>query len=415
MTTGEVVNDRHVIEGVKPDPSVNQPLIDGDSLQQLITRHQKHELSLKNNKHFYISITLFCILMALPDAITYHAYSAPNGQNISSFVHYFPINAILRYWCEYGAPLGVYFFALNNMLRWCDMINESTTLYKYYNKKRQRWVIFLSTTLLGALSVIPFYGMAKNANILFAFVIGNSIARFCMDHYSWQKIIASLFDRQVKLTRLDIIGSMTFVMGIITATYLYPFAKDASNLVFAIFGVVPTCLLWGLDAKVSWDMITKKILRACGFIKRENESKDFYDPGLKLMKNIVLGILFIIVLAGAFSETIMAAQNAGQLFYPANFLAVCAAIAFAGIYLTGPIQITERFFNFLQMRRQSNNSVNLQKQATQQLENYLQSKLVKSHESSVEASVVDDTAKRAPISEIIEENPHLFHLIYLWK
>lgn len=311
--------------------------------------------SLVNRKQrsFHIALILqitFCLVVALSDAFTYHAFALQNAIKIRSMVHNPGLGSMAFYWCQFGAPLGVYLFALNNIYRWCKISKDASTRFRDFGNKKKRWIIFFASGVLGLLSVIPFYGMAQAAKLDYTFVLGNTFARYCMGHYCWYAVLEKLFDGESKgLAWHDLLGVPAFLTGLVTATYLFPFAKHVSGTTFAILAVIPTCLLWGLDAKVSWDATAKLILRRLK--PKKSRRKSLYDADLHFYRKIILIALYLIVSAGAVSETMMAATNAHLLFYPAHFLTICAAIAFAGVYFTGPTQLTNHVFNYLQRSR----------------------------------------------------------------
>ena len=135
----------------------------------------------------------------------------------------------------------------------------------------------------------------------------------------------------------------------ITATYLFPFAQEASNTTWALLGVAPTCLLWGLDARNSWTWLYSEGKKQ--FWPKPVPKPPFFDRDIRITKNILTACLVIMTLAGALSETMMAAHNAPIIGYPIRFLTVIAGIAFTGIYTTGPREILHQLAAFWQKRR----------------------------------------------------------------
>lgn len=374
-------NDQKRIKAPSHVNTVLTPFPQRACLDHLVDIYQACQFTFSGSlrqKILFVLRHIFCIAMALPDALTYHAYSVVNGRIVYHAVGGGPLGHIIQFWIAIGAPFGVFCFALNNMYRWTNMLNEAIRIFPHYNKKTARWSIFLWTTVCGALSVVPFYGMASNANMLYVFVIGNSVARFCMDHYAWQEIISGAFDKQMKSQRFRLIGIPVFITGMITATYLFPFAVAASNVPFAILGVAPTCLLWGLDSRAAYIYFCESCSRRFSKSAQTHaQSPIRYDRDLCVASNVTLLIMSVIAFAGAISETMMAGQNAKTLFYPSHFLVICAGIAFTGIYLTGPIQLVRGIFDFLQQRRGNENAQRLYTLEHEELKAHLRSKLSK--------------------------------------
>ena len=322
-------------------------------LAVLYQRYQKHLLQWNPDSRYQQIKFLTCMtslfVLAMPDGLTYHAYAKTNGQRVFDYLETTSKNfAFLgKYWCEYGAPTGVYVFALNNLLRWAWMLNH-LSMFKYYNNYRVNVGIFILSGLLSALSVVPFYGMAKDAHLNSFFIFANSFARFCMDHYAWNEVLGHLHERKPHtITASTGAGAIGFITGAITATYLYPFAEDVSNVPFAVLAVMPTCLLWGLDSKTSWHWVIEH-LTSC---RKKDNMSCYLDNDLSKLTYFLYGISFIIAAAGAFSETLMAHDNAQSMPYP-TLLFVAAIIAFPAIYLTGFVQLIDRAMMSLQIRRE---------------------------------------------------------------
>ena len=346
---------------------------------------EKYEATMVGWKPVTALKVLFCakilaaILMSVPDADTYHVYALANAEVIRDDLNATPVLSDIAFnWIQYCAPIGVYLFALNNVLRWFEMLNEAIMMFRHYNKLAARWVIYGLTAILAGISVIPFYGMAKSGGLSEFFAIANSVARFCMDHYSWNAIVVQLMDVKCRFQWKDMpmhmIGGLAFVLGALTATYLYPFAEEVSGSALAVFGVAPTCILWGLDSRYSWNKIAKFFYTLITSPRKLCETTGNYEPGIRAGMSIVLAALFLVALAGAFSETMTATNNAAVIGYPPLFLQIVAAVAFTGIYLAAPTGLTESLFQYIQSNRRTPQAVAMREHMETQRSLYFSTK-----------------------------------------
>lgn len=346
-----------------------------------------NRLSSRANRVVFFIVLISCFIFCLPDGLTYHSYAAKNAVDLSNPIGSPFFAAIVKNWCEFGAPLGVSLFAFNNILRWFELVNESLTTFKFYSSRRINYVVFFGTMLLGLLSVIPFYGMAIDARLNFVYVLANCIARFCMDHYAWYAIIMQILTAKYSPTRhqpkwVSFVGYGIFFIGCITATYLYTFAKDASNAVWACFGVAPTAILWGLDAKTAF----MKFYETKFFFRDPN--KEIYKKTVLSVGHVITSALIVLALAGATSETMMAHDASFRIGYSPLFLTSCATIAFGLLYCTGPIRLVERGMAFYQLKFGTSDDnlalrLSVKNQATEKIESMCRlANAVKKHSSS---------------------------------
>jgi hypothetical protein len=326
-------------------------------MQSLAHKYKQSAIN-SRNPLLLVVVLAFCLCFSIPDGATYFYYAAHNGSVLSNVVGGGAVGLVVKAWCAWGASIGVSIFALNNMWRWSQLINESCTMFAAYGNSRAIWIVFVLTTLLGLLSVVPFYGMAEHAGLPMGLVIGNSLARLCMDHYAWQRVVMGLVSRVRsggvanllgRVSKRRALGVVIFICGAITATYLFPFARSVSNLYWAVLGVAPTCLLWGLDSRSSWNSVYLSLRAALH--GRRSADYELFDNDIRFIKHIVTALLVLMCLAGAVSETMMASHNAHSIGYPEWFLLPIAAIAFTGIYSTGPWQIVFQIAAFWQKKR----------------------------------------------------------------
>lgn len=346
--------------------------------------------------------------LAIPDAWTYYQYAALNGRIIDARWHLSWAGALVRI----GAPLGVYIFALNNLYRFCVLVLRDLASIRFYALATWRYVIFFLVWVLALVSVLPFYGMAKHAGLPMFVVWSNAFARFCMNDFAFFFVMSAVFDRYLRAkdpvrqhdyaqrqalyfavsvqeipaevaakatTRQQVVnclkryprcrkrlrplkrrvlrwvGVMSFVVGTVTAVYLFPFAHEATRAIFptwhpmllAVLGIVPTCLLWGHDAAFSWRAPLRFLLKH-GVSWRDISMNMHYATWLKVLFVfcIVVGTLCIAVPATV-SETMMAVKYRPHDAW-GLVIAWAAGPAFLGIYMTGIIELLSQCFNALQ-------------------------------------------------------------------
>lgn len=331
---------------------------------------------------------LFCITMSLPDGMTYHVYAIKNGRLLREDISNSMLGKLIEAWLGYGAPTGVALFALNNMIRWTVLLANMYTEY-HDPKGIQHKSIHLLTSVFAALSVTPFYGMAKHGDIPEAFAIANAVARFCMDYFAWFTTLVAIYESRNKFKFKPYFTNdkdcfsgvlntaaelLLFLCGMTTACYLYPFARDEAGEFLAVAGVMPTALLWGHDSLTGMQIMFQgamaKIKSRCrarrgndGLLQDDNgdisdtlladedtpladdESQETGSPTPSPSfsgKQLLRASLVMIALAGACSETMTAANNAHAIGISSNTMRSIAGIAFTGIYATGPLQLIER-------------------------------------------------------------------------
>lgn len=349
------------------------------------------------------------LFLAIPDARTYAHYAALNGQIVYAHWHRQWAGA----WIAYGAPLGVYIFAFNNLYRFCVLVLHDLYKVKNYNYAMARCVVFALIIFLALISVVPFYGMAWQAHLSWVVIYSNCFARFCMNIFAFFCMMNFMFDffverrhavrrhqlaaidklydatlrRLVPVTELQqdltgsriaallsqyvtgtvgmhylkrhllqLVSSITFLLGVLTALYLYTFAYAAvehlygAHLagVFAVMGVIPTCILWGHDARFSWRVPLAFVLRTSVNPLHWWRAMH-YNTLLKIafLLCISLGVALIAV-PSTISESMMAVASTQDLIHGA-WMAWIAGPAFIGIYITGLIEISCRIFDALQL------------------------------------------------------------------
>lgn len=150
------------------------------------------------SKHFKYGFMLLIallagLILAVPDGLTYAHYAALNGQVIDRSWHI----SWAGWWLGYGAPLGVYIFAFNNIYRFCVLVLQDLSRYRDYIWSQQRYIGFACIILLAIVSIIPFYGMARAAHLNAFFAWSNAFARFCMNVFAFFVVFNLIIDNLV--------------------------------------------------------------------------------------------------------------------------------------------------------------------------------------------------------------------------
>ena len=157
----------------------------------------------------------------------------------------------------------------------------------------------------------------------------------------------------------DVLSVCGFFAGAYTATYLYWFSLKASLHILAlihihslalastmaVFGVVPTALLWGTDTASAITVVYRKVGR---WLRNHRMHRSLISPLYRYEQGcVVLGLVFF-ALTGAISETYMTHLFLSHQYgWYALGMAIFAPIAFWGVYTVGVVQVINKAFSFI--------------------------------------------------------------------
>jgi hypothetical protein len=406
------------------------PLSSVEEEQNKISDELKRINNQKSHSGKYLVMTLLAIPLGVPDGVTYSHFGFQAGASLAGYLSVQNSRTVdfFSYLVGIGAPTGVYFFAVNNLMRELLFLVSPAENRMLLSQPSLRKNARRITFILASLSMIPFAGMAMNAANgystvpYYLLVISNSFARFCMNDYAlrclFEKLLAnfliyfdyqgpvrnhllqrlekncynyfhnnldisigdqkSTLDRYFSTPENDIseeylvpvtssstkkwkiaLDAYGYFVGAVTATYLYSFAIDASkevtqvdnhslNSALAILGVIPTLALWADDSMFGIRVMVISLYNAIYSYKDQDILSGLYKRAISLDK-LRLGVKTLSVVfagLGAFSESKMAYDVvSGDNGFYANLLRVCVIPAFAGIYITSALQLSDKLIN----------------------------------------------------------------------
>ena len=161
------------------------------------------------------------------------------------------------------------------------------------------------------------------------------------------------------------VSLMGFFAGAYTATYLYGFALDSSRMILlffnvnnthmvhllALFGVIPTCFLWGNETLIALTAIFRylySVFDSPRGIRRASVSAGW----LTYQKWTKIALLVFFAAAGAYSETLMSYHTLTSPFSNTYsfFLFIFTPIAFISIYSVCVVELVDKVFAMVAQR-----------------------------------------------------------------
>ncbi len=271
-----------------------------DSLQPVFDDLNKSNVQLSYSRK-YLMMTLLALPLGIPDGVTYSHFGFEAGESLAGYLNINNTAGInfFRYLVGIGAPMGVYCFAVNNLMRELLYFVSSPEDYTLLSHPNLRKISRYSALVLASVSMIPFAGMSMNAASGFGqipyylLVFSNSFARFCMNDYALRSLFEKVLNnyliswdslknlRRLLLQQLQrqcndiyqgissfpiqnnfsnqefyfgleskcleimdyttpkwqwILDAVGYFVGAVTATYLYSFAVEASEQVTGVDG-----------------------------------------------------------------------------------------------------------------------------------------------------------------------------------
>lgn len=164
-----------------------------------------NELKKNNDQPFYsrkyLMMTLLAIPLGVPDGVTYSHFGFQAGESLTGYLSITNSSIVdfFRYVVGIGAPMGVYCFAVNNLMRELIYVVGPTENKALLSHPVLRITSRYTAFFFASLSMIPFAGMAMNAADGFSIipyyllVLSNSFARFCMNDYALRYLFEKLF------------------------------------------------------------------------------------------------------------------------------------------------------------------------------------------------------------------------------
>jgi len=161
------------------------------------------------------------------------------------------------------------------------------------------------------------------------------------------------------------VSLLGFFAGAYTATYLFSFAVDSSKMILlffnihnshlvhllALFGIIPTCFLWGNETLIALTAIFKYLytyFKRGKILSKQHVSAHW----LVYQKRTKILLLVFFAAAGAYSETLMSYHT---LRFPFDgvysfLLFVFTPIAFISIYSVCVIELVDKIFAMFAQR-----------------------------------------------------------------